>query len=455
VWLFLGLWIIPISTYACSTFKLQKGDKLIYAHNLNQGDLGVPGMVFVNKRGVFKLGRTWSELSTAGRENPSSFCWISRYGSVTYNAFGRDLPDGGMNEAGLFIWEMNEDPEYPVNTGKPKLDQMSWMQYVLDNFSTTEEALQSATDIEISGWGWHFFIGDASGDCAALTFVDGKPVIHRGVSMPVPALFNTPYDREMEVASYYQGFGGQYEVEMNNPHVPRFVKTGTLIDSYCPSENIVDYGLGMLDSIAVFDKPEWSILFDVREKEVYYKTRQTPEIKKLSMHSVDFSNQQPVQVLNMDVNPEISVEQALHPYSNQEMETFLETLVVPILGEDFITSGGLSLEEYLDRNSTHWEEAANPEKQFFSGTWEEKEAGLTLILEARGARIQGTISNSKDTYSVDQIHMAGNKLTFTFLTKGGRFMQVDALIEQDHMDIRVRTTEEEAGTFTLKKEGAA
>ena len=132
--------ILPISTFACSTFKLQKGNKLIYAHNLNQGDLGVPGMIFVNKRGVFKLGRTWSELTTADREDPSSFSWISRYGSVTFNAFGRDLPDGGMNETGLFIWEMNEDPEYPVNTGKPKLDQMNWMQYVLDNCSTTEEA---------------------------------------------------------------------------------------------------------------------------------------------------------------------------------------------------------------------------------------------------------------------------------------------------------------------------
>jgi len=446
---------IPISTYACSTFKLQKGDQLIYAHNLNQGDLGVPGMVFVNKRGIFKLGRTWSELTTANRDNPSSFYWISRYGSVTFNAFGRDLPDGGMNETGLFIWEMNEDPEYPENTGKPKLDQMNWMQYVLDNFSTTEEALQSASDFEISGWGWHYFIGDASGDCATLTFVDGKPQIHRGASMPVPALFNTPYDREMEVASFYKGFGGQYDVEMNNPHVPRFVKTAALIDRYTSSENIVDYGLGMLDSIAVFDKPEWSILFDVRGKNVYYKTRLNPEIKQLSMRGLDFSNKQPVQVLNMDINPEIGVEQALHPYSNQEMKEFLESRVLPILGEDFFTSGGLSTEQYLDRTTTHWEEASDAEKQLFKGTWEEKDAGLTLILGTQGERVYGTISNSTDTYPLDQLHMSGNKLTFIFLTKGGRFMQVDAVPDMDQMDIRVRTTEEEAGTFTLQRAGAS
>jgi hypothetical protein len=62
---------------------LQKGDELVYGHNLNYGDIGVPGMMSINKRGIFKLGRTWSELTTKDQENPSSHCWISRYGSVT------------------------------------------------------------------------------------------------------------------------------------------------------------------------------------------------------------------------------------------------------------------------------------------------------------------------------------------------------------------------------------
>jgi hypothetical protein len=35
----------PNNLNACSTFKLQKGNQLIYAHNLNQEDIGVPGMI--------------------------------------------------------------------------------------------------------------------------------------------------------------------------------------------------------------------------------------------------------------------------------------------------------------------------------------------------------------------------------------------------------------------------
>jgi len=139
-------------SYSCSTFKLQKGGQLIYAHNLNQGDMGVPGMIFINKRGVFKIGRTWFELATKDKMNPSNLHWISRYGSVTFNTFAREFPDGGINETGLYIWEMNADfDNYPQNDSLPELDQMNWMQFVLDNYSSVEEVLESLNKIELSG----------------------------------------------------------------------------------------------------------------------------------------------------------------------------------------------------------------------------------------------------------------------------------------------------------------
>jgi len=48
--------LMPYQAVSCSTFKLQKGGCLIYGHNLNQGDLDVPGLIFINKRDVDKLG---------------------------------------------------------------------------------------------------------------------------------------------------------------------------------------------------------------------------------------------------------------------------------------------------------------------------------------------------------------------------------------------------------------
>jgi len=54
-----------------------------------------------------------------------------------------------MNEVGLYIWEMNADfDDYPKNDSLPKLNQMNWMQYILDNYSTTEEAIQCASGFD-------------------------------------------------------------------------------------------------------------------------------------------------------------------------------------------------------------------------------------------------------------------------------------------------------------------
>jgi len=354
---------------ACSTFKLQKGNELIYGHNLNQGDIGVPGLIFINKRGIFKSGRTWSELTTKERLNPSSHCWISRYGSVTFNCFGRDFADGGMNEVGLYIWEMNEDGDYPKNDSLPKLYELNWMQYILDNYSTAEEAIQCASEIEIEGPGKHFFVGDAQGNCAAVAFIDGKIVVNQDQTMPVPGLFNTPYNRELELLKYYKGFGGLYEPVLNDHRVPRFVKTAVMIRDYKPAQDIVEYGFEMLDTLMVYDVPEWSIIFDVPKRHVYFKTRINPEIKSLSMDEIDFSNNSPVLILNMDIKKGGDVSDQFHPYTNEEMRDFTEKLIFPILPEEAFTRGGITLDEYLERTSTHSDAAASTEKQYFEGVW--------------------------------------------------------------------------------------
>ena len=449
--------LMPNHVSACSTFKLQKGIRLIYGHNLNEGDIGVPGLVFVNKRGIFKTGRTWSELISKEQLNPSSHCWISRYGSITFNNFGRDFPDGGMNEAGLYIWEMNENADYPKNENLPKLNQMNWMQYILDNYSTTREAIQCASEIEIDGWGWHFFVGDALGNTAAVAFIDGKVVVHQGEDMPVPSLFNTPYDRELELLKYYKGFGGQYEPDLYDPEVPRFVKSAVMIRDYEPDQNIVDYGFEMLNNLMVNDVPEWSIVFDVRDRNVYFKTRINPEIKSFSMDDVDFSNESPVLILNMDIKNGGDVFNQLHPYTNEKMREFTELFIFPLLPEEFFTSGGISLDEYLDRTSNHSDAAALENNQYFKGVWKNKpdkdDTEFTIKLETKNDAVFCQVSNSGDEeyYNAEHIQLIGNNLKFTFKTKGNTLIEIQALIENDKMNVSMYGIEEDYGDFMFYK----
>ncbi len=455
--LFVNFFENPLS--ACSTFKLQKGNALIYGHNLNEADIGVPGLVFINPRGIFKTGKTWSELTTPEKLNPSSLCWISRYGSVTINNFGRDFPDGGMNEAGLFIWEMNEDAEYPKGDSFPKLNQMNWMQYILDNFSSVKEVVQGALEMEIDGWGWHFFVGDGEGNTAAVAFVNGKAVVETGENMPVPALFNTPYKRELELLKYYKGFGGNYEPDINDPKVPRFVRSAVLMENYQPEKNAVDYGFYMLKTLRVNDDPEWSVIFDVPEKKVYFRTRLNPEIKMLAMNEINFSNSQPVSLLNIDEKEGGNVLPRFQKFSNQMVRNFTTSQMFPILPEAFFTRGGITKEEYLDRISTHTDSYSLPENQFFAGIWKNKpdttkdEMSVTFKLETQGDAVKAFVSNSdgKDYYTTDHLQLIGNHLKCTFKTKGGTLLEIQGEFQNGRLKFDLFGIEDYFGTYFLDK----
>jgi len=439
----------PQDINACSTIKLQHGKQLIYGHNLNQGDIGVPGLIFINKRGLFKKGRTWSELASKDQTDPSNLFWISRYGSVTFNCFGKDFPDGGMNEAGLYIWEMSEDADYPKNDKLPKLNQMNWMQYILDNCATLEEAIQCASSIEIEGWGWHYFVGDVHGNTAAIAFIDAKVVVHKGEDMPVPGLFNTPYERELELLKYYKGFGGHYEPNLNDPEVPRFVKTAVMLRDYDPSIEVVDYGFEMLNTLRVNDDPEWSVIIDVGQQHVYFKTRQNPEIKSFSLNEIDFSNNSPVLIINMDIMDGGDVLEQLHPYTNEEMSLFTRTFVVPILPEEFLTSGGITLDEYIDRFSSHSDVTKKPENHYFSGNWSNEEEQITLSIETNADAVFGHVTSSDETYHIKHLRLIDNNLIFTYRKKDNTLIEVQAIVDGNLMEIDVYGIEDYYGHYTF------
>ncbi len=449
---------ISYTGLSCSSFKLQKGDGLVYGHNLNQGDIGVPGLLFVNKRGIFKKGRSWSELTTPENSNPSDHSWISRYGSITFNNFGRDFPDGGMNEVGLFVWEMNETIEYPKNEALPKLNQMNWMQYMLDNCSCVDEAVQCAYDFEIDGWGWHYFIGDAKGNTAAVAFIKGEVVVHMNEDMPVPGLFNTPYDRELEILKYYQGHGGFYEPDLNSSKVPRFVKTAVMVEEYKTEEDIVDYGLYMLDKLMVNDIPEWSILCDVRKMQIYFKTRINPEVKVISFADIDFSNTGPVMVLNMDVKEGGDVISKLTPYTNQKMRDFYEDYMLPLLPAEFFTGAGITMEDFLDRVCTHTDAASLKENQYFAGRWQnipdkdEDDIEAMIIFESKGDAVSVMVSideGNTEFYQTEHLQMLRNKFLFTFLTTKNTLIEVKGEFKEEYMEIDFNGIEDHYGHYVL------
>jgi hypothetical protein len=459
----LGLagWLTCGPAQACSTFKLQKGQELLYGHNLNQPGMNVPGLIFINQRGVFKIGRSWSEMITPDRARPSTLSWISRYGSVTFSTFGRDMPDGGMNEAGLYIWEMNDDAEYPKNDTLPKLVQMNWMQYVLDNVATLDEAVASASEIEIDGWGWHYFVSDGQGRCASIDFVKGAAVVHRGDQLPVPGLFNEPYDRELEVARAFKGFGGFYEPDLNDRKVPRYVKTAVMIRDYDPAKDPVEYGFMMLDRLQVNEPPKWSVLMDARRGIVHFKTSRNPARKHFSLADCDFSNDAPVLVLNMDQKQPGDVTRLFHPATDREIGDFIASLPVP---DAFFTGFGIKKEEFVDRFTTHYHLAEDPARQYFKGTWrtttrggKEPEADdqYALELSVSGEAVDGVIVNARgERAPLDHLHLLNRDLSLTFRDKQGTIFLGTGVLNGDQLDLRLWGIEDFVGDHALRRVSA-
>src|ERR1700746_1722576 len=85
-----GLFCVT-QAYPCTTFVLQGDGRIYFGRNLDWH--WENGLVFVNQRNIGKMA-----VVTPGHA-PAK--WISKYGSVTFNQFGMELPMGGMNEAGL------------------------------------------------------------------------------------------------------------------------------------------------------------------------------------------------------------------------------------------------------------------------------------------------------------------------------------------------------------------
>src|SRR6266480_3041856 len=111
-------------SFACTTFCLKHKGEVLFGKNYDWsiGD----GLVFVNKRGIAKTA------TAEGTPRPAK--WVSKYGSVTFNQYGRENPSGGMNEAGLVIELMwLDEAQYPKADARPTVGTLEWIQYQLDN----------------------------------------------------------------------------------------------------------------------------------------------------------------------------------------------------------------------------------------------------------------------------------------------------------------------------------
>jgi len=187
------------TSWSCTVFKINSGTSVFVGKNLDWpiGD----GFIVINKREMQKFA-----LLPAGLKTKQ---WISRFGSVTFNQFGKEFPLSGMNEAGLIVEETSYPiPQYPVQNSKPQINELKWIQYQLDNYASVQEVLEHLDELNINKWlfGLHYFLSDASENCAIIEFTEGKLRIYNDKNLPTSVQSNNSYRNSLKYLKRFKGF---------------------------------------------------------------------------------------------------------------------------------------------------------------------------------------------------------------------------------------------------------
>jgi choloylglycine hydrolase len=206
-----------------------------------------------------------------------------------------------MNEAGLVIDETNLSAVYPPDDGRPGVSCAQWMQYQLDNYATVEEVLQHLDDLRPDGEGWHYLLADSTGTSAVIEYLDGKPAVLSGESLEVPALTNTTYRQAYSHIAMDAAFGGEIDIAAGTDSYARFVRMAALMRDFDKSANTrdVDYAFHILDEVSCDDTIR-SVVYDARNRVVYWKTPENPAVRQLAFDSLDVSNDAPVLVIDVE-----------------------------------------------------------------------------------------------------------------------------------------------------------
>lgn len=307
----------PLSS--CTTFLLKSGDELAFGRNYDW-NIGY-GMLFTNNKGVMKRSFT-------SDRNPAS--WVSKYGSVTFNQFGKEFPMGGMNETGLVVELMwLDETQFPQPDERPAAGGiLQWIQYQLDNHSTVKEVIDSDNSIRItpSSQPVHFLVADREGNAASIEFLEGKLVCHTGSQMKYPVLANDSYKNS---AAYYESSKDNmllpdqaYERSSFN----RFSKACGMISEYesRSHEGAVNYAFRILGSVAQEGYTQWSIVYDVRNLIIHFRTQDSPKIKNIDIVTLSFDCNVSPSMLDIHIGKEGNVNSSLLPYSHTVNRKLIE-----------------------------------------------------------------------------------------------------------------------------------
>ncbi|KXX71497.1 linear amide C-N hydrolase [Flammeovirga sp. SJP92] len=196
---------VVVPSIACTRILWNTGEKVIVGRNEDFASASNPTLV-LSGRGTERVG-TSDEAKIE-----KAVTWDIKYGSLVVFANNR-FPMDGMNEKGLTartLFFSDGDPNQHLSeeekNEKKLLDSDHWISYILDNFSTVNEAVNSIkNDVYLASvpgrkkYSYatpkHISIADATGNSAVIEIQNGEVKIFEGSQYKI--MTNPPKYQDM------------------------------------------------------------------------------------------------------------------------------------------------------------------------------------------------------------------------------------------------------------------
>lgn len=296
-----------IKVYSCTTFFINTHDKKVFGRNYDW-ITGI-GQIVKNQKGLTK-----KSLVAPGEK---AILWTSKFGSFTFNQYGKEFPLGGMNEKGLVIEVLwLEEAQFEAKDNRPVVNELQWIQYQLDLAATVDDVINYNQKVRIKSEAGkvHYMIADQSGNYATIEFIDGECIIYKNKENVSKVTTNNPIAENIAYNKSFTGLGGTLPIKTSTLSKDRNAKTCVNVKNY-NGENSIKYAFSSLKEVS-YSATVWSIVYDLKNLKIYFRTQDNPQVQYFSLKAFKYDCK--ALSLAMDINTENKGDIATYfkPYSS-------------------------------------------------------------------------------------------------------------------------------------------
>jgi penicillin V acylase-like amidase (Ntn superfamily) len=276
--------VSSLPTLACSTLMAKNAI----------GEMGWLGKNYDwhSGHGALLINHRNREKVNGHPNSPVPFSWVSKFGSISFTQFGREFPIGGVNEKGLAVetlWLSVSDYPEPEEQTLPVLNELQWVQFILDRSATVEEAIFNSRHVQAVPImsAVHYFVCDKT-QCAVFEYLGGQLSIEKtDAGQRYSVLTNSSYAETLLNLRRYTNFGGNETIPNDYDSMARFARLANTLKNSPVASNFEDIAT-RLQGVRSSSQTVWVLGYNLKDQKVEWQTKQRMAKKTFSFANLNF-----------------------------------------------------------------------------------------------------------------------------------------------------------------------